>query len=393
MRRTGRASIDMNKFRSVSSLRQTNAYTKKVIQASGVLTVGRRTYEVRPALQQVVPASSPSACDKLIKGLERLFGTHEKTEVACLTQLLFDTSCARNQRLRTPSSVEQGWIVFKDTSLRSAEQVLGRLLLCSDAQLKLSAEGEVKLLFERAMCEVLLKRPAGCVLQALVQDKAAYVLAKKQMPSVSLERLREEGGIQVVLGQWEAILGAEVEALKTVHAHQAQLLKCDLGATSFSTLLEESDFNPQGLADDVERAALWVVNAPRSTCTVRSPVEQQAQCRDLLREYATNGQSLIDPVVLRHLQGRLLPGLKRGFRASALSEGRRLSSVTGDAMLEQHLSLLNEHHELLGKQLFAAVLGYQGEPRMGRLLYAIAELRQGRFRPLALRVERALQGV
>lgn len=383
----------MKKFRSVSSLRQTSAYTREVIQAAGLLKVGRRTYEVRPALQQVVPKLGGSTCDKLIMGLERLFGASEKTEVACLTQVLFDTSCARNLRLRAPSSVEQGRIVFKDTSLHSAEQVLGRLMLCSDAQLALSAEGEVKLLFERAICEVLLKCSAGRILQALVQEKAAYVLLRKQLPSVSLERLREEGGIQDVLAQLEAILRAELGQLNAVRAHQARLLKCDLGAARFVAVLEEGDFNPEGLAGDVERAALWVLSSSRFHCETRSPDEQRDQCRQLLGEYAANGQSLIDPAVLRHLLSRLLPGLKKGFRAPVLSEGRRLSSVIGDAMLERHLGLLDERHEFLGKQLFAAVMAYQGEEQMARLLYAIEELRQARFRPLARSVERALHGL
>lgn len=383
----------MNKFRSVSSLRQTSAYTKEAIQAAGLLKVGRRTYEVRPALQQVVPKSGDRARDKLIQGLERLFGASEKTDIASLTQLLFDTSCARNQRLRTPSSVEQGWIVFKDTSLHSAEQVLGRLLLCSHAQLALSAEGEVKLLFERAICEVLLKCPAGRILQALVREKAAYVLVRKQLASVSLERLREEGGIQVVLSQLEAILQTEVDQLNAVRTHQAHLLKCDLGASGFVAELEEAAFNPEGLVDDVERAALWIVDSGGFHGETRSTDEQRDQCRELLCEYAANRQSLIDPVVLRHLQGRLLPGQKKGYRAPALGEGRRLSSVTGNAMLERHLGLLDDNHEFLGKQLFAAVVAYQGETRMGRLLYAIAELRQARFKPLSRLVEGALHGL
>ena len=116
----------------------------------------------------------------------------------------------------------------------------------------------------------------------------------------------------------------------------------------------------------------------------------------MLQEYSANNLPLTSPSVYNELHRRIAPEVTGNFR-SPTAEARYRSNVSGAALLEKHLGTLDPGNDHFGKQMLGAFLGYHsfvdGNGRTARTIYAIAELRKGRFNPLSVATESALSGL
>ncbi|MFL1499643.1 VopS family T3SS effector adenosine monophosphate-protein transferase [Pseudomonas sp. O64] len=381
-------------FNNVAALQRAPESVKDAIQQQGVLKVGGREYHIQSDLQQVLRTQpKDSIVARFIEGVSKLFTTGSSASVAQgLTRSLFTSHAgALQQRLQSISSVEHARMLFKDAGLQSPEQVLDRLGRTDDKSLNGVSSGEVKQLFERALAEALVNTASGQALEALVGPSVTRALVNKQLPFASLESLRTSGSSASVVGGLEPILMVELKNLGLAQQHQQSVLQQDLGSAPYNSVLSESFYNPKGYTEDVDRAAAWILKASTSGGN------EWENFTALLREYRSNGKDLTDATVLKELHQRLVPDIDRSYRGPAISGGRLLSSITGAAMLDQHLKTLDKDHEQVGKQLFAAVVGFHGfidgNGRMGRLLYALTELRAQQFTPMAVETENLLSGL
>ncbi|WP_204230834.1 VopS family T3SS effector adenosine monophosphate-protein transferase [Aeromonas salmonicida] len=329
---------------------------------------------------------------RFFEGVGKLFSLGSSTSVAkAATQQLFSTPGAQQQRLQSDDAVAHARMLFKDRLITTPEDVLERLR----TQRPATHDSEHALLFQRAMSEALKQSPAGNELLALVGEQAVTQLLNKltdpKQSMTSLEQLYRQPSAAQAINALDPLLKIEIKNLQVAQQHQQALLTQDLGQGVFSGTLEESFYNPTGFTENVDRAAAWILKASTSGGN------EWSNFTALLREYSENSQSLTDSSVLKQLHHQLVPNLTRDYRGPAISGGSLPSSIGGAAMLEKHLATLDSKDPQLGKKLFAAVVGFHGftdgNGRMGRLLYALNELREGRFAPLDLPAENSLHGI
>ena len=383
----------MIEFKSVAALQHATPQQQAQLKEEGSLKIAGREYRIDSDLQQVLrthPQSSKIA--RFVEGVGKLFSQGSSTSIAkAATQQIFSTPGAQQQRLQSADAVSHARMLFKDSRITTPEDVLEQLRTRHPA----TSDNEYAVLFQRAMSEALKQTPAGQNLLALVGDQALTQLSNRltdpKQSMTSLEQLYRQPSSAQAINTLEPLLMIEEKNLKAAHQHQQSLLSQDLGQGVFAGTLEESFYNPTGFTENVDRAAAWILKASTSGGN------EWSNFTALLREYSQGSQDLTNDSVLQELHRQLVPNLTRDYRGPAISGGSLPSSIGGAAMLDKHLATLDSKEPQLGKKLFAAVIGFHGftdgNGRMGRLLYALSELREGRFSPLDLPAENALHGI
>ncbi|HHQ4708953.1 TPA: VopS family T3SS effector adenosine monophosphate-protein transferase [Aeromonas veronii] len=383
----------MIEFKSVTALLHATQQQQEQFKNEGTLKIAGKEYHIDANLQQVLrshPQNSKIA--RFFEGVGKLFSQGSSASIAKVaTQQIFSTPGAQQQRLQSDNSVAHARMLFKDRLIATPEDVLERLR----TQQPTAHDNEHTMLFQRAMSEALRQSPTGNELLSLVGEQALTQLLNKltdpKQSMTSLDQLYRQPSAAQAINALDPLLQIEVKNLQAARQHQQALLTQNLGQGVFAGTLDESFYNPTGFTDNVDRAAAWILKASTSGGN------EWNNFTALLKEYSKGSQDLTDSSVLKQLHRQLVPNLIRDYRGPAISGGSLPSSIGGAAVLEKHLTTLDNQDPQLGKKLFAAVVGFHGftdgNGRMGRLLYALSELREGRFSPLDLPAENALHGI
>ncbi|HDO1335287.1 TPA: VopS family T3SS effector adenosine monophosphate-protein transferase [Aeromonas veronii] len=383
----------MIEFKSVTALLHATQQQQEQFKNEGTLKIAGKEYHIDANLQQVLrshPQNSKIA--RFFEGVGKLFSQGSSASIAKVaTQQIFSTPGAQQQRLQSDNSVAHARMLFKDRLIATPEDVLERLR----TQQPTAHDNEHTMLLQRAMSEALRQSPTGNELLSLVGEQALTQLLNKltdpKQSMTSLDQLYRQPSAAQAINALDPLLQIEVKNLQAARQHQQALLTQNLGQGVFAGTLDESFYNPTGFTDNVDRAAAWILKASTSGGN------EWNNFTALLKEYSKGSQDLTDSSVLKQLHRQLVPNLTRDYRGPAISGGSLPSSIGGAAVLEKHLTTLDNQDPQLGKKLFAAVVGFHGftdgNGRMGRLLYALSELREGRFSPLDLPAENALHGI
>ncbi len=383
----------MIEFKSVTALLHATQQQQEQFKNEGTLKIAGKEYHIDANLQQVLrshPQNSKIA--RFFEGVGKLLSQGSSASIAKVaTQQIFSTPGAQQQRLQSDNSVAHARMLFKDSLIATPEDVLERLR----TQQPTAHDNEHTMLFQRAMSEALRQSPTGNELLSLVGEQALTQLLNKltdpKQSMTSLDQLYRQPSAAQAINALDPLLQIEVKNLQAARQHQQALLTQNLGQGVFAGTLDESFYNPTGFTDNVDRAAAWILKASTSGGN------EWNNFTALLKEYSKGSQDLTDSSVLKQLHRQLVPNLTRDYRGPAISGGSLPSSIGGAAVLEKHLTTLDNQDPQLGKKLFAAVVGFHGftdgNGRMGRLLYALSELREGRFSPLDLPAENALHGI
>ena len=386
----------MISFGNVSALQAALPEVRNEILSEGKLNVGGKEYKIDADTQQFVRSNpSNSAVVRFFEATGKLFreGGNTDSVAKAMTKSVFDNALGQAERLKSSSSVEHGQMFFKDASLKTPVDVLNAFSRL-DAQTIQSYGGELNKLADLAMSELLLDTEPAKSLNTQIGEDATKALASRVVKAFGGGAMGVKNNPKVASGL-DIILAAEVKNLKAAQTHIEALANKDLSADIFSEALAETKFNKTGTTDNVERATAWIVNASNSE---GNDAENMAA---LLKEYATNGKDLLNMENLKELHARLVPNIDRDYRGPSISESTLPSSIGGESMLKQHVEVFLKENPVadkdLGKNLFASVIGYHGftdgNGRMGRTLYAIAELRNDSFTPLAMTAENNLHGI
>ncbi|HHX8583150.1 TPA: VopS family T3SS effector adenosine monophosphate-protein transferase [Vibrio diabolicus] len=386
----------MISFGSVSALQAAMPQARNEILNEGKLSIGGKEYQINAATQEFTRTNPTNgAVARFFEATGKLFREGGSQSVAkALTKAVFDNEQGQAQRLRAASSVEHGQMFFKDGNIKTASDVLNAFAKL-DSKTVQSHSAELNQLAERAMTESMLETDSGKNLTSLIGESAAKSLAGRVVKDygggVSAAQKNPAGSIN----QMQAVFDMEVMHLKSAQRHIEGLASTDLSQGVYAEGLAEDAFNKSGITDNVERAAAWIINASNSKGNDAENITS------LLKEYASNGKDLLNIDNLKELHARLVPDVERDYRGPNISGGTLPSSIGGEGMLKQHIEGFLKENPVadkdLGKHLFAGVIGYHGftdgNGRMGRMLYAIAELRNDSFNPLAMSAENSLHGI
>ncbi|MGR5394852.1 VopS family T3SS effector adenosine monophosphate-protein transferase [Vibrio alginolyticus] len=386
----------MISFGSVSALQAAMPQARNEILNEGKLSIGGKEYQINAATQEFTRANPTNgAVARFFEATGKLFREGSPQSVAkALTKAVFDNEQGQAQRLQAASSVEHGQMFFKDGSIKTASDVLNAFAKLDSKSVQ-SNSAELNQLAERAMTEAMLETDSGKNLTSLIGESAAKSLAGRVVKDygggISAAQKHPAGSIN----QMQAVFDMEVMHLKSAQRHIEGLASTDLSQGVYAEGLAEDAFNKSGVTNNVERAAAWIINASNSKGNDAENITS------LLKEYASNGKDLLNMENLKELHARLVPNVERDYRGPNISGGTLPSSIGGEGMLKQHIEGFLKGNPVedkdLGKHLFAGVIGYHGftdgNGRMGRMLYAIAELRNDSFNPLAMDAENSLHGI
>jgi hypothetical protein len=297
-----------------------------------------------------------------------------------LIKALSKTGAAAEIRMSLPT-VAHARALFKDDTLETVEQVVARLSDKTVALPKGASPEELEQLFNNAVRETALPTRSVQELESLIGRQTTSQLLTSFMES----RPKNFDGTHFKLGAsdyvqtLEALAGLEAKKVAYLNNHQQNVLKQDLGKPPYNDVMAESTFNPLGFTDDAQRAGAWMVKGATS------------QSNDLehfvgiLREYAGNKKSLTDAATIMQIHDRLAPYLAGAVRQPGQTT-KFGASITGFGLLERHLKTLDAAHEHFDKHLLSAIAAFQGfgdgNGRTASALYAIAQLRQGKFQAL-----------
>lgn len=285
--------------------------------------------------------------------------------------------------------VEHGRAVFKNDRIETAEHVLKHLFANDRKQLKHIPDRELQHLMANALAEIALKSDSARQLGNLLDPKVVEQLARRHAQTYYLENLRQFTDPLEFPEVLQSTLKVEYKNLAAMQDHQRTLLSHDLGKRPYHGIADEARFNPRGLTDNTERAAEWILKTSNSQ-------NEADTIRQVLKEYSANNKPLTDPAVYKALHRRIAPNAIDAYRSPRM-EVRYPSNISGAALLEKHLASLDPAHEDLAKHLFGSFLGYHafsdGNGRTARAVYAITELRKGRFTALDRAAEDALSGL
>ncbi len=286
-------------------------------------------------------------------------------------------------------TVSHARAVFKADSIETADQVLKHLRTPDANLLKSVPEQELQHLLENALIDIALNSDPARLLKTVMPAEVVERLVRQQAAKFSLNNLRQFQEHTTLADIFHDLLKVEHKNLTAMRAHQNALIAKDLGKAPYNGILDELTFNPSGLTGDSERANAWILKASNSR-------NEMDKIREVLQEYSANNAPLTSPAVYNELHRRIAPEVTGSLR-SPTAEARYPSNVSGAALLEKHLATLDPGHEHFAKQMLGAFLGYHsfvdGNGRTARAIYAIAELRKGRFNPLSVVTESALSGL
>ncbi|KAB0470322.1 VopS family T3SS effector adenosine monophosphate-protein transferase [Vibrio sp. IB15] len=385
----------MISFGNVSALQAALPEARKDILNEGKLNVGGKEYKVDANTQQFVRSNpSNNAVAQFFEATGKLFREGNTDSVAkAMTKSVFDNALGQAERLKSSSSVEHGQMFFKDASLKTPVDVLNAFSRL-DAQTIQSYGGELNQLADLAMSELLLDTEPAKSLNTQIGEGATKALAGKVVKAFGGGAMGVKNNPNTAMGL-EVVFETEVKNLKAAQAHIEGLANKDLSSGVYADSLAEDKFNKTGTTNNLERAAAWIINASTSKGNDADNITA------LLKEYAANDKDLLNMDNLKELHARAVPNIERDYRGPATAGGALPSSIGGEGMLKQHIEGFLKENPVadkdLGKQLFAGVIGYHGftdgNGRMGRMLYAIAELRNDSFTPLAMTAENNLHGI
>lgn len=306
-----------------------------------------------------------------------------------LVKALSKSGAAAEIRMTLPT-VAHARALFKDDTLESASQILTRLTDTKNPLPKTASPAELEHLFNKAVIDTTRRLQKAQELEALIGKTAidellATVLAKN---GIDLQAARSAGkGYTDLL---ETVSEIEARKVNYMKGHQQNLLRQDLGKAPYNGVLPESHYNVQGFTDNAQRAGAWIVHASNS------PGNDLASIVAVLREYANSNKVLTDPDVIRQLHVSIAPATSDIVRVG-VNDKKYASSISGFAVMQEHLKKLDTAHEHFSKQLLGTVVGFHGfgdgNGRTGRALYAISEIRKNRFNPLSKEAFSALHGL
>lgn len=300
-----------------------------------------------------------------------------------------DHTGAAAQIRQSLDTVSHARTIFKADSIETADQVLKHLRAPDAKLLKNIPEQELQHLLENSLIDIALQSEPARLLKNLLDPDIVDSLVRQQAAKFSLNNLHQFKEHTTLSELFHDLLKVEHRNLTAMRAHQDALIVKDLGQAPYNGILDELTFNPNGLTADGERANAWILKASNSR-------NEADKISDVLREYTVNDAPLTSPSVYNALHRRIAPEVTGSFR-SPTAEARYPSNVSGAALLEQHLASLDPGHEDFAKQALGAFLGFHsfvdGNGRTARAIYAIAELRKGRFNPLTVATESALSGL
>jgi hypothetical protein len=286
-------------------------------------------------------------------------------------------------------TVSHARTIFKADGIDSADQVLRHLRTPDEKLLKTIPEQELQHLLENSLIDIALKSEPARLLKEVMASDIVDTLVRQQAAKYSLNNLRQFQDHMNLPEIFGHTLQVEYKNLTAMRTHQNALISKDLGKTPYNGVLDELAFNPTGLTGDSERATAWILKASSSR-------NEADTIKNLLREYSGNTKSLAEPSVYNELHRRIAPGPPGPFR-SPTAQARYPSNVSGAALLEKHVATLDPASEDFAKQMLGAFLGYHsfvdGNGRTARAIYAITELRKGRFNALSPASENALSGL
>ncbi|PAW51317.1 hypothetical protein CKQ80_25745 [Pseudomonas moraviensis] len=306
-----------------------------------------------------------------------------------LVKALSKSGAAAEIRMTLPT-VAHARALFKDDTLESASQILNRLTDTKIPLPKTASPAELEHLFNKAVIDTTRRLQKAQELEALIGKTAidellATVLAKN---GIDLQAARSAGkGYTDLL---ETVSEIEARKVNYMKGHQQNLLRQDLGKAPYNGVLPESHYNVQGFTDNAQRAGAWIVHASNSQGN------DLASIVAVLREYANSNKALTDPDVIRQLHVSIAPATSDVVRVG-VNDKKYASSISGFAVMQEHLKKLGTAHEHFSKQLLGTVVGFHGfgdgNGRTGRALYAISEIRKNRFNPLSKEAFSALHGL
>lgn len=286
-------------------------------------------------------------------------------------------------------TVEHARALFKSDSIVTAQDVVTRLSDKHLASLKGVPPAELEQLAFNAVKETALQNAHVKDLESIIGRSAVDELLSSRLGSHPVQLDNAVFSVQTYVDTLGDLARLETKKAHYMKNYQQNVLKQDLGQAPWTDVLPDSAFNPKGYTEPSDRAAAWMVNGSTSDNDFDNIVM-------LLREYAGNNQSLTDPAVIRAVHRRLVPHLAGKVRGGG-TEAKYGSSITGFALLEDHLKLLDTRHAHFDKHLLAAVVGFQGfgdgNGRTASALYAISQLRADRFTPMPPHVFRELNGI
>jgi hypothetical protein len=282
--------------------------------------------------------------------------------------------------------------LFQDDSITSIQQDVARL-------------SEKKIVLPKGVSELELGHLYGNAVKHNALDLQAVQALEKLIGASALDQLLttyiksrpvrfSDGRFTTAAQDYSEILGvvSQIETKKVAYlkGYQQGVLKQDLGRAPYTDLMPEALFNPTGFTDHAQRAGAWMLNGSTSSGNDFDNVV------GLLREYAGNQKSLVDPSVIKEIHRRLVPDLADSVREAG-APTRYGSSITGFALMEQHLRTLDIAHPHFDKHLLATVVGFQGfgdgNGRTASALFSISQLREGRFQPVPKHVFNLLSGM
>lgn len=280
--------------------------------------------------------------------------------------------------------------LFKDDSIETLQHVLTRLSDKSSALPKGMSSIELDHLFENAVREASLHYPSFTKLQSLIGADAAESMLRSYMQSLGFRHGDNFYTAKDYAETLDDVARIEIKKATYMTDYQQNVLKTDLDKAPYTDVMPEAAFNFQGHTEHSKRAAAWMLNGSSSKGNDFDNILA------VLREYTGNSKSLTDPAVITEVHRRLVPSAS-GVIRDAGSDGKYGSSVTGFALLGQHLKTLDTTHQHFDKHLLAAIVGFQGfgdgNGRTASAMYAISQLRNNNFTPMTPQAFRVLNGI
>ena len=306
--------------------------------------------------------------------------THSSSGSYDLAKALSKTGAAAEIRMTLPT-VAHARALFKDDTLETLEQIVTRLSEKNISIPKDASVSELEHLFNNSVREAAIPLRSVQDLESSIGSTAVNDLLRTFIEG----KPARFNGTHFTTGarDYAQTLGvvAELDAKKIIYLknHQRTVLAKDLGKAPYSDVMPESSFNPEGLIDNSQRAAAWMLKGSTSAGNDFENILA------VLREFTNNKKSLLDSRVIKEIHARLVPELA-GSARQAGAPTKYGSSATGFALLDQHLKTLDAAHQHFDKHLLAAIAGFQGfgdgNGRTASAVYAISQLRNNQFKPM-----------